>query len=62
MLAFTHVGTATALLEVEGVRLLTDPAFDPPERRYSFGWGTGSTKLRAPRSSPSRWERSTPSS
>jgi L-ascorbate metabolism protein UlaG (beta-lactamase superfamily) len=48
LLAFTHVGTATALLEVEGVRLLTDPAFDPPERRYSFGWGTGSTKVKGP--------------
>jgi len=34
----THIGGPTALLEVEEWRLLTDPTFDPPGRRYSFGW------------------------
>ena len=31
-----------------GWRLLTDPTFDPPGRRYSFGWGTASTKVAGP--------------
>jgi L-ascorbate metabolism protein UlaG (beta-lactamase superfamily) len=31
----THIGGPTALIEVEGWRLLTDPTFDPPGRRYS---------------------------
>jgi L-ascorbate metabolism protein UlaG (beta-lactamase superfamily) len=33
----THVGGPTVLIEVEGWRLLTDPTFDAPGRRYSFG-------------------------
>lgn len=44
----THVGGPTVLLEVCGWRVLTDPTFDPPGRRYSFGWGTSSTKLVGP--------------
>ncbi len=44
----THVGGPTALIEAGGWRLLTDPTFDPAGGRYSFGWGTGSTKLAAP--------------
>ena len=36
------------LIEVAGWRLLTDPTFDPPGRRYSFGWGTASRKLTGP--------------
>jgi L-ascorbate metabolism protein UlaG (beta-lactamase superfamily) len=36
------------LVEVEGWRLLTDPTFDPPGRRYSFGWGSSSRKLTGP--------------
>jgi L-ascorbate metabolism protein UlaG (beta-lactamase superfamily) len=44
----THVGGPTALIEVGGWRLLTDPTFDPPGRRYFFGWGTGSRKLAGP--------------
>ena len=31
----TFFGTATMLLEIGSVRLLTDPVFDPPGRRYS---------------------------
>lgn len=26
----THIGTATLLLEIGPIRLLTDPTFDPP--------------------------------
>jgi L-ascorbate metabolism protein UlaG (beta-lactamase superfamily) len=44
----THVGGPTALIEIGGLRLLTDPTFDPPGRRYRFGWGTSSRKVAAP--------------
>jgi L-ascorbate metabolism protein UlaG (beta-lactamase superfamily) len=44
----THIGGPTALIEVDGWRLLTDPTFDPPGRRYSFGWGAFSRKLSGP--------------
>jgi L-ascorbate metabolism protein UlaG (beta-lactamase superfamily) len=44
----THIGGPTALIEVGGWRLLTDPTFDPPGRRYAFGWGTSSEKLAGP--------------
>jgi len=44
----THIGGPTVLIEVGGWRLLTDPTFDRPGRRYRFGWGTGSTKLVGP--------------
>ncbi len=36
------------LIEVGGWRLLTDPTFDAPGRRYSFGWGASSRKLAGP--------------
>jgi hypothetical protein len=36
------------LIAVDGWRLLTDPTFDPPGRKYRFGWGTGSVKLAGP--------------
>jgi L-ascorbate metabolism protein UlaG (beta-lactamase superfamily) len=48
----TLVGGPTALLEIGGQRILTDPTFDPSGGKYSFGWGTGSEKLDAPRLSP----------
>jgi L-ascorbate metabolism protein UlaG (beta-lactamase superfamily) len=44
----THIGGPTVLIEVEGWRLLTDPTFDAPGRRYSFGWGATSRKLTGP--------------
>jgi L-ascorbate metabolism protein UlaG (beta-lactamase superfamily) len=44
----THIGGPTVLVEVDGLRLLTDPTFDPPGRSYRFGWGTGSRKLAGP--------------
>ncbi|MBB4665145.1 MBL fold metallo-hydrolase [Conexibacter arvalis] len=48
----THVGGPTALIEVGGWRLLTDPTFDPAGRRYFFGWGTSSRKLTGPAIAP----------
>jgi L-ascorbate metabolism protein UlaG (beta-lactamase superfamily) len=44
----THVGGPTVLIEAGGWRFLTDPTFDPPGRRYAFGWGTSSRKLFGP--------------
>lgn len=41
----THIGTATTLLEIGTLRLVTDPAFDGPGGHYHFGFGTRSTKL-----------------
>lgn len=36
-LQVTYIGGPTALLEFGGVRLLTDPAFDPPNGEYHAG-------------------------
>jgi L-ascorbate metabolism protein UlaG (beta-lactamase superfamily) len=44
----THIGGPTALIEIGGWRLLTDPTFDEPGRRYAFGWGTSSRKVAGP--------------
>jgi L-ascorbate metabolism protein UlaG (beta-lactamase superfamily) len=44
----THIGGPTLLIEVGGWRLLTDPTFDDPGRRYNFGWGAMSRKLSGP--------------
>jgi L-ascorbate metabolism protein UlaG (beta-lactamase superfamily) len=44
----TYIGGPTALLRIGGLRLLTDPTFDPPGKRYWFGWGTQSRKLQGP--------------
>ena len=51
-IAITYVGGPTALLEVGGLRLLTDPTFDPAGRKYNFGWGTSSRKLQDPALTP----------
>ncbi|MEA2348810.1 MAG: hypothetical protein QOG62_2597 [Thermoleophilaceae bacterium] len=44
----TYIGGPTALIEIGGWRILTDPTFDPPGKRYFFGWGTASKKLQGP--------------
>jgi L-ascorbate metabolism protein UlaG (beta-lactamase superfamily) len=44
----THIGGPTALIEFDGWRLLTDPTFDAPGRRYQFGWGSMSDKVTGP--------------
>lgn len=49
----THIGGPTALIEFGGWRLLTDPTFDLPGRRYGFGWGAASRKLAGPTVRPS---------
>ncbi len=51
MVRVTHVGGPT-LLELDGWRILTDPTFDPPGRRYWFGWGTSSSKSAEPTLGP----------
>jgi L-ascorbate metabolism protein UlaG (beta-lactamase superfamily) len=48
----THIGGPTALIEVAGWRLLTDPTFDAPGGRYRFGWGTASRKTAGPALQP----------
>jgi L-ascorbate metabolism protein UlaG (beta-lactamase superfamily) len=48
----THIGGPTVLIEVAGWRLLTDPTFDAPGRRYTFGWGTASRKTAGPALQP----------
>lgn len=55
----THIGGPTMLIEVPG-RLLTDPTFDAPGRRYTFGWGTSSRKLTGPAIDAADLPRSTP--
>ncbi|MEV6273172.1 MBL fold metallo-hydrolase [Kribbella sp. NPDC051936] len=52
MVQMTHLGGPTVLLELGGWRILTDPTFDPPGRKYKFGWGTSSTKTAGPALQP----------
>jgi L-ascorbate metabolism protein UlaG (beta-lactamase superfamily) len=52
VIRLTHVGGPTLLIEVGGWRLLTDPTFDAPGRRYAFGWGSFSRKLAGPAIAP----------
>jgi hypothetical protein len=47
-MCITHIGGPTALIEVGPWRLLTDPTFDAPGRRYPFALGTSSRKLAGP--------------
>jgi L-ascorbate metabolism protein UlaG (beta-lactamase superfamily) len=44
----THIGGPTVLIEIDKLRLLTDPTFDPGGDRYTFGFGTASEKLEPP--------------
>lgn len=44
----THIGGPTALIEVGGWRLLTDPTFDPPGGSYMLGWVARLRKLAGP--------------
>jgi L-ascorbate metabolism protein UlaG (beta-lactamase superfamily) len=36
-LAITHIGTATAIIHVDGVNLLTDPVFSPAGTEWDLG-------------------------
>lgn len=51
-LLLTHLGGPTTLIDVDGWRILTDPTFDAPGRRYTFGWGTSSVKVAGPAQPP----------
>lgn len=55
----THIGGPTVLIETDGWRILTDPTFDDPGRKYKFGWGTSSVKVAGPAIAPSESGRST---
>lgn len=44
----TRIGGPTVLVEFDGWRILIDPTFDPPGRRYAFGLGTSSVKTAGP--------------
>jgi L-ascorbate metabolism protein UlaG (beta-lactamase superfamily) len=44
----THIGGPTTLIQFEGWTILTDPTFDAPGQKYSFGWGTSSRKVTGP--------------
>jgi len=48
----THIGTATMLLEIGSLRILTDPVFDPAGGHYFFGYGANSIKLTEPAIKP----------
>jgi hypothetical protein len=48
----THSGGPTVLIEVEGWRLLSDPTFNAPGRRYAFGWGRRVTQTAGARKVP----------
>ncbi|MEI3865871.1 MBL fold metallo-hydrolase [Microbacterium sp. CCNWLW134] len=44
----TRIGGPTVLVQLAGWRILVDPTFDPPGRRYAFALGTSSTKTKGP--------------
>ncbi|MGB4777141.1 MBL fold metallo-hydrolase [Microbacterium sp.] len=43
-----RIGGPTLLVEMDDWRILIDPTFDPPGRRYPFALGTSSVKTRGP--------------
>ncbi|MET0830420.1 MAG: MBL fold metallo-hydrolase, partial [Microbacterium sp.] len=49
----TRIGGPSVLVELDGWRILIDPTFDPPGRRYPFALGTSSVKTRGPAIEPS---------
>lgn len=50
--SITHIDTACCLIEAGGIRILTDPVFDPPGHTYHHGWGAFSKKTSAPALAP----------
>lgn len=48
----TRIGGPTVFVELGGWRILIDPTFDPPGRRYPFALGTSSVKTRGPALAP----------
>tara|TARA_B100000683_G_scaffold223901_1_gene221909 strand:- start:2723 stop:3553 length:831 start_codon:yes stop_codon:yes gene_type:complete len=51
-LSITHIDTACCLIEAPGLRILTDPVFDPPGGLYHHGWGAFSRKVSKPALKP----------
>jgi L-ascorbate metabolism protein UlaG (beta-lactamase superfamily) len=47
-ISITHIGTATVILEIGSLRILTDPALEAAGKHYAFAFGTGSTKTQEP--------------
>ena len=53
LIRITHIGTATVILEIGKIRLLTDPTFDPSGKRYAWApFGANSMKTEGPALSP----------
>lgn len=50
-IAMTHVGTAMLVLEIDGLRIITDPVLGGPCSCH-FGWGMRSRHLRGPHVDP----------
>ncbi|MBW9111806.1 MBL fold metallo-hydrolase [Microbacterium trichothecenolyticum] len=48
----TRIGGPSVLVEHAGWRILIDPTFDPPGRRYAFALGTSSVKTLPPAIEP----------
>ena len=48
----THIGGPTALIEIGSWRILTDPTFDAPGRKYVFAPLISSVKLAGPVAEP----------
>lgn len=48
----TRIGGPNLLVELDDWRILIDPTFDPPGRRYPFALGTSSVKTRGPALAP----------
>lgn len=51
-LSVTHIDTACMLLEIDGLRIVTDPVFDAPGKWYHHGFGAWSKKTDAPALTP----------
>ncbi len=47
-ITITHIDTACVLIEINGYRILTDPALDPPGKLYHHGFGAFSRKYSKP--------------
>lgn len=47
-LSVTHIDTACMLLEIDGLRIVTDPVLDAPGKWYHHGFGAWSKKTDAP--------------
>ena len=51
-ISLQHIDTACTIIEINGYRILTDPVFDKPGKRYHFGFGAMSRKKGTPALGP----------